>query len=491
MRGKVQIHAEMMDIRSTLAGIWMILVTILLPLVSDRCVQAGPSEGIGQKYKGILKTGEKDKEEKLTGFHVYWKDGLHLESRKKNFTMKIGGMILGDGGYIGADNDLKIAFPDQEGGEADFRRLSLVVSGTIRPLSAIKDRKETTEDQRGPVRDTITAYAPYDAVEFKVDIDFAQVRDIKDNWIRFPNVPFLGHFTFGHWKEPFSLEELTPIANITFMERALPTDAFALGRNLGIRYDGATSNQRITWGLGGFLNTGSFSDVGEATDRLSEANGFNITARLTGLPWCEEEGARLLHLGLSYSHGVRDDKDEEDTVGFRARPESRLTDERLVDTGEFFVERVNKINPELAIVSGPLSLQGEYFHTSTDADDEGDPQFWGFYVLGSYFLTGEHRNYDRSRGVFSRLRPERNFHPLEGGWGALELGLRYSFIDLNDEAIRGGKESNFTAGLNWYLTPHSRFMFNYIYANARDRAKSPAVDNGRANIFQARFQLAF
>jgi phosphate-selective porin OprO/OprP len=83
-----------------------------------------------------------------------------------------------------------------------------------------------------------------------------------------------------------------------------------------------------------------------------------------------------------------------------------------------------------------------------------------------------------------------NFRPLKGGWGALELGLRYSYVDLNDEGIKGGKESNLTAGLNWYLSPNFRFMFNYIRARVKDR-KIPPVDSGRADIFQARFQIAY
>jgi phosphate-selective porin OprO/OprP len=292
-------------------------------------------------------------------------------------------------------------------------------------------------------------------------------------------------------KEPFSLERQTSITNTTFMERALANDAFAPGRNVGIMVGKPVLNERLTLAGGGFLNTGSFSDVGEASDRMTEANGYNLTARVTGLPWYADEGARLVHLGLSYSHGVRNDKDIDDRVEFRARPESRITDERLVDTGFFFTDDVDSINPELAIVLGPFSLQGEYFHTFTDADGKDDPEFWGFYVQGSYFLTGEHRNYNASRGVFSRVTPRHEFRPLRGGWGAWELGARFSYIDLNDEGIKGGRERNFTAGLNWYLTRNFRLMFNYVRASVKDRATQPPIDSGRAHIYQARFQIAF
>jgi phosphate-selective porin len=61
---------------------------------------------------------------------------------------------------------------------------------------------------------------------------------------------------------------------------------------------------------------------------------------------------------------------------------------------------------------------------------------------------------------------------------------------LNDEEIRGGRERNITAGVNWHLSPNFRFMFNYVRANVEDRA-DPQINNGRANIYQARFQIAF
>jgi phosphate-selective porin OprO/OprP len=412
-------------------------------------------------------------------------------SRYENLKLKIGGKIILDGGYIEADKELERAFPDLEGYGGELRTLSVDVLGTIRVLSAVKDRVETIEKPAPRVIDGVLSYAPYDALDFKIDVDFANLREINDIWLRFPRIPLLGYLTFGHMKEPFSLERQTSITNTTFMEWALPNDAFAPSRNIGIMIGKPVLNERLTLAGGGFLNTGSFSDVGEASDRLTEANGYNLTARVTGLPWYADEGERLVHLGLSYSHGVRNDKDIDDRVQFRARPESRITDERLVDTGFFFTDDMDLINPELAIVLGPFSLQGEYFHTFTDADGKGDPEFWGFYVYGSFFITGENRNYNTSRGMFARVRPKRNFRPLKGGWGAWELGARFSYIDLNDEEIRGGRERNFTAGVNWHLSPNFRFMFNYVRAHVKDRATQPPIDSGRANIYQARFQIAY
>ena len=247
----------------------------------------------------------------------------------------------------------------------------------------------------------------------------------------------------------------------------------------------------MTWAAGFFLDTGSFGDAGEASSQISNANGFDLNARVTRLLWYNDDGRKLLHLGLSYSHQFRDEERTDTGVQYRARPESRLTDDRLVDTGEFPVKGVDLINPEAAVVLGPLSFQGEYYHTFTDADREGNLNFWGFYVYGSYFLTGENRDYNISNGTFSLLKPINPFHLRKGGLGAWELGLRLSYVDLNSGGIRGGREMNITAGLNWYLNRKTRFMFNYIRANVKDREVPPPIDKGNADILQARFQIIF
>ena len=409
-------------------------------------------------YKSLSERAEEGVRGSIGDWHYYWKDGYRIDSPEKNFTLKTNLSIMVDGGYIGADDELKRAFPVLEGANVEFRQLRVSIYGTL-----------------------------YDWAEFKVDIDFANVRDIKDDWIQFTKIPYIGHFTVGHMKEPFSLEEWTSGKSRTFMERALPTEAFAPGRNFGIRRHTATSGQRMTWAAGAFLNTGSFSDAGDAKDQISEANGWDLTARITGIPLYEENGKKLLHLGLSYSHQFRDSED----VGkqLRTRPESRLTDDRLVDTGELFLNSADLIDAEFAIVKGPLSFQGEFYYIFENADELSNPEFWGFYLFGNYFITGEHRNYSRQSGTFYSLEPKNHFRPFKGEWGAWELTSRFSYIDLNSEAIRGGKEFDFTAGLNWYLNKKTRFMFNYIRAKIEDRETPPPVDNGHADIFQARFQF--
>jgi phosphate-selective porin OprO and OprP len=63
------------------------------------------------------------------------------------------------------------------------------------------------------------------------------------------------------------------------------------------------------------------------------------------------------------------------------------------------------------------------------------------------------------------------FNPRAGAWGALEIGFRYSVLDLNyhaglmstapaPDAIRGGRERNLSFAIDWYPNSVVRFIFD-------------------------------
>jgi len=207
-----------------------------------------------------------------------------------------------------------------------------------------------------------------------------------------------------------------------------------------------------------------------------------VTARLTGVPWYEEGGRRVLHLGAAVSL-----RDPDDTVRYNPRPEAHLSTVRFVDTLPFSVTETRIYDGEIAVVYGPFSAQGEYARVEADLRAGGSETFSGYYAMASYFLTGEHRPYSRSTGAFGRIRPNRNFGFGESkGPGAWELALRISKIDLNDSTIRGGEEDNLTLGLNWYLNPNMRLMFNYTHADVDHDSYE-----GDVNVLQSRLQVDF
>jgi phosphate-selective porin OprO/OprP len=383
---------------------------------------------------------------------AYWKNGMHFDSLDEQFKLRIGGRLLNDWAYIDADNDVEnlssLNKDDDFGSGTEFRQARIYIKGSV-----------------------------YDRLTFKAQYDFAGGDvDFNDTWLGFKDIPYLGNIQIGHFKEPFSLNELISRKHLTFMERSLPGQAgrgLVPGRNTGVMVFNTALNKKMTWAIGGFRETDGFGNS------FGEDEIYNLTSRITGLPYYADEGGKLVHLGLGYSHKWMDNNA---TIRFRARPEAHLTGD-FVDTSDIPADGVDLINPELALVYGPFSFQGEYMHGIVDIEHGHSPDFNGYYLQSSYFLTGEHRNYERSTGVFGRVRPYHNFNPQNSEWGALEAAFRYSNIDLDDEGVDTGELEDITLGLNWYLYPNLKFMFNYVYADLDDV--------GDTNIFQSRFQIDF
>lgn len=92
----------------------------------------------------------------------------------------------------------------------------------------------------------------------------------------------------------------------------------------------------------------------------------------------------------------------------------------------------------------------------------------------AYLLTGETREYFPERGILGTVTPRRNFGLGKSrGPGAWEVTARISHIDLNDSFVHGGEATNYSLGLNWYMNPNFRVMWNYIHADIKVRTDFP------------------
>ncbi|MCM8918658.1 MAG: porin [Candidatus Thiodiazotropha sp.] len=280
---------------------------------------------------------------------------------------------------------------------------------------------------------------------YEMSIDFSDGEaDIKDAWFAYDaNYPW--RYTIGHFKEPFSLEEMTSKKYLTFMERALP-NTMVPGRSLGFGMNWIGGQTTFTAGLFGDDYNDDADDEGDEGDE-----GWGATGRLTYAPLADERS--VIHLGLAASYRKLDDEQE---FRFDSRPESHLTDIRYLDTGKLNMsDSLTLFGLEGAWVSGSVSFQGEWIQALLLRDEHENPSFSGWYLQGSWFLTGESRHYKQRSGRFGRVRPLNDY-------GAVELAARYSTLDLNVAGIEGGSSDNITLGINWHLNPQIRLMVNYI-----------------------------
>jgi phosphate-selective porin OprO/OprP len=386
-------------------------------------------------------------------------------------TLELGGQLQADTVYFSQDPESIAAVGDLQDG-SQFRRLRLVARGKT-----------------------------WKQLEYALGVDFALANQpaFLDNYLEANDLPWIQNVRAGHYFEPFSLERVTQNRNNTFMERSL-VDTFAPARNMGVMAFGWADSELATWQIGTFRTNSD--NIGNDTFDSGQA----LTMRGTWLPFYDEEseGRSYLHLGAAYSYRAT----QNNQVRFRNTPEIRKAQPIgspsanpltppfapiFVDTGNIQADSFQLFDPEFALILGPVSLQSEYAFAFVDQIDGPQLFFNGYMAQLSWFLTGEHRPYDRHAGIHTRMPVRDEFFLVRSGrgkrfgLGAWELAARFSNITLNDKNIQGNNMTDFTAGLNWYLNPYSRVKINYVRAFLEDTR----VGNSMTDAFGLRLDTEF
>lgn len=296
--------------------------------------------------------------------------------------------------------------------------------------------------------------------KYKSEVDFSG-NDVsfQDVYMQYTGLE-TGALKLGHFKIPFGMDNLTSSNEIPLMERSLPT-SFAPGRGVGAGYSVEGNSLGFSAAL---VGQGIGSNAARAASGGDE--GLRLGARLYA-PLIATDST-IFHLGAAATL-EETASSEDETVRFRARPESKVSGVRLVDTNDLGNrDGVSRFALESAWQVGALTLQGEYMAVQAPGKDgAADYDFDGYYGQASYVLNGAGRPYEG--GTFG-----------SPGTGAWEVALRLSGINLNDGAVQGGEEDNISLGVNYYPVDNVRFMANFI-----------TVDSERAGVSDDPSMLTF
>ena len=347
----------------------------------------------------------------------------------------------------------------------------------------------------------------------------------------------------GNFDTLSGLEQITSSNNSSFIERAAFNDAFSNSRRLGAAIAWLSNTKDVR------LETALFT--AHSIDSSFDNNGWIGAGRIVYAP--KALGGQL-HLGLGYQYrnfasnvggvvstGVNMPSTNQ-LARYRARPNTQLTDVRFIDTGSFAAKSDQILGVELAGIFDSLYFAGEAQWLKANSYDAGDlatgldvfsggnlavtptsnPGFFGAYGEVGYFLTGETRGYKHGEGVWNRTKVK---NPISaGGSGAFQISGRIDYVDLNDPAVkngvtnnfangvtssaalnarlaRGGTQTSYLVGLNWYPIDYVRFMFNYSRSDITGGPLAALVDPASldpvdvrsyaVNVFQARMQVEF
>ena len=447
-------------------------------------------------------------------FKAAWKDSFQAESANKDFRVKIGGRSQVDAVAFSADPGPNQP-PNQGGldpGLADtvnMRRARFRVEGRMYEMY-----------DWACEYDFVNQINVNNAV-FPTERDAGPLTAVTDLWLQVREIPILGTVRIGNQKDPYGYEHLTSSRWLNFMERSFAQDAFEGPFNNGflpgIQILNSNEDGDIAWQVGEFKN------VSNPFGYSNSNGGSQTVGRLVWLPVYEDEGRKLLHLGVS-GRAMEPRKQylafdpvtgapvgpAVNAVRFRSRGSIRNgppgpLNSIYADTGVLEGTWQNMIGLEFVGNNGPWSFQSEYFGSwlynarTTNAGpyvtngfqpppgtNVGTVYYQSGYAEVLYFLTGESRTYSKIEYRFDRPIPHNNFYAIRGGGsgrrlslseGAWQVGVRYNYLSLNDSGVNGGVLNGCTLGLNWLLNPNARVYFNYDFTY-RDFASAPWTKGG-------------
>ena len=280
--------------------------------------------------------------------------------------------------------------------------------------------------------------------------------------------------TLGQHKPFWGLEELSSDLFSSFLERSAYHGAFGFERRVGLSASYAGKSVLVQGGV--------FAD--NSADLNNDSNNSrSFDGRVVFMP---KLGDTQLHLGAS-AHS-RKFNDFASSARYRARPLTRTTDVRFVDTRSFSANGENSFGLGGFGNNGRFHATAEGHWLTSKRPGLADPTFFGSYAEIGYFLTDDTLGY--KGGVIDRTRPSK---PLgKGGFGALQVNARYDHVDLSDAAILGGTQDAYGLSLIWIPTEYVRFIANYGHLDLEDAAVLAGGSNDySADVFGLRAQIDF
>ncbi|MCE9612642.1 MAG: OprO/OprP family phosphate-selective porin [Lentisphaerae bacterium] len=357
------------------------------------------------------------------------KDGFALTSADKAFQLKLRGYVQADGRFFLSDDDEKAT------DSFLLRRVRPIWEGKL-----------------------------YNDFDFRIMPDFGNGSTVlQDAYLGYTASP-AAKLRAGKFKPPFGLERLQSGTDTLFIERAHPT-SLGPNRDVGLQLGGDVMGSTVNYAVGVFNGvTDGGSGDGDSND------GKDVVGRVFVTPFKNSDIAALsgLSLGLAASAG-----DQQGTTTVPGLPAFRSIGQQSFYTYKTSTNAADaviadgsrvRVSPQAVYYYRAFGLLAEYAQSSQDVtkgarSDTLDND--ALLVELSYVLTGEEATY---KGV----TPAHPFDPKGGTWGAFEVALRYSELNVDDDAFPTYADAKKSAkgtqtvgvGLNWYLNRNLKAQVN-------------------------------
>jgi phosphate-selective porin OprO/OprP len=288
---------------------------------------------------------------------------------------------------------------------------------------------------------------------FLTRFDFTLTQKILDAYLKFSGFGKSTSVLLGQVPVPYGLENAGSTKWNSFLEKSLPSSAFASYYGIGVYISHAWETIVVSGAL-------TQHSQGHSASKRYNTDPFQQAIRITFSPL--HLPTEVYHMGVS----VRHFEIKPTTLVVSARPEARgPLSHFLLKSPRIKAKKANIGGAELAYLKGPFTAQAEYMMARVQKiGRSGNLRFHGWYGQASYILTGESRGYNFKSGTFGRIHP-RSPH------GAWEIAFRHSYLNLSNKNIKGGRAFNNGVSLGWTVNHHIRILGNYIHANIKEASE--------------------
>jgi len=368
---------------------------------------------------------------------------------------------------------------------------------------------------------TAVKWGKWDA---KINVSFGNDElKIKDAFLRY-HQSVNSVFTMGNFFEPFGIETAASSKDLRFIGASNTSQAFGIGRSLGIGYTYYTDKL--------YASTGLFA--GSIDNHNKGDQGYSTTTKLAYTPIVNENVTVQVGASFSYrkpeANGFSESFNDDDynrEVLLTAGPENKFLNADIKGA-------INemKYNFQTLVLSKSFLFQGEYTRSNVTRDKDyvtmlmndgplyyvtyawpTTPQDYAdwygemrditteAYYVQAGFLLGDSYSYNSSTAYVNRPKS-----------GSYEFLVRYDNTNLNDidgtyfngsfgpadegaalggagnKSIAGGEAQTISAAVNYYLSNNIMFRLNYSLMDV-DNIKHPLDD--KIGILNARVQINF
>jgi phosphate-selective porin OprO/OprP len=313
-------------------------------------------------------------------------------------------------------------------------------------------------------------------------------------------------FQFGEFKPPQSYEYM---GSPRFLEEIQRTAMSRLnpGIELGIMAMGDVWDNRFHYWVA--LTNGRGHLNGNGRSVLDDNDNKEVDAKIAITPWLSDKDSPLkkFRIGGYYNRDLQGMGQPGSAAPAGGINLGNVNTNEFNETwvtmpgGAITIGEQTRYGAELLYAYGPFGMRAEYqvrkdrFQNAAGTIDERLP--WkAYYVTVMWMVTGE------EKVITSRPTPIHDFD-FAGGWGALELLVRWSctsydwdkFKTIGGSAAAGANTnrlSALTAGVNWWTTKNTRISVDYVAELFNDPLQYEA-DKDRKSMagILARFQIDF